>query len=249
MDWRDDAIVLSSRPQGENHSLLTVFAREHGRVSALVYGGQGKAKQPLLQSGNGLEVRWRGKNPDALGHFDADLTEPRAAAAFSDRFSLWALTMLTEMLLHVLPEGEGHAGLFDATVVLLDQISDRQIFSVLLARWELGLLSALGSGLSLDRCAATGERLEDGADLCFVSPKSGGAVGYRAGLPYKDRLFPLPPFLIGMGEPTSEGVAAALRLTAHFIEERLFLPIGRPLPESRARLVERLNLQRPQFRD
>ncbi|MEE4207757.1 MAG: DNA repair protein RecO [Parvularcula sp.] len=242
MEWRDKAVVLAGKAQGENHSLLTVFAREHGKVAALVYGGQGRQKLPILQCGNGLDLAWRGKTPDALGHFDVELTEPRAAAAMSSRLSLELLTMIAELLLHVLPEGEGHEGLFDATSVLLDQSGDKTIFAVLLPRWEIGLLSALGAGLTLDRCVATGEMLEDGAELCFVSPKSGGAVSYKAGLPYKEKLFPLPPFLIGMGEPTEEDVAAALRLTGHFVEERLLLPLGREMPASRQGLASRLGL-------
>lgn len=240
MEWRDDALVLANRSQGENHSLLTVFSKEHGKLSALVYGGQGRAKLPALQTGNGVEVRWRGKTPDSLGHFDVDLLFPRAAAAFGDPKALAAMTATAELLLHVLPEGEGVPGLFEATGVLFDSFADRDIWPVVLAKWELGLLSALGGGLILDRCVATHTLLEDGAELCFVSPRSGGAVSYRAGLPYRDRLFPLPPFLIGMGEPSVGDARAALELTAHFLRERLLHPIGRELPEARELLPGRL---------
>lgn len=240
MEWRDDAIILTSRAQGENHSMLTAFSRERGKVSALVYGGQGKGKLPLLQTGNGVELRWRGKTADSLGNFEVDLTEPRAAHAFADRQALAAMTATAELLLHVLPEGEGVPGLFEATEVLFDNFGERMIWPLVLAKWEVGLLRALGHGLALDRCVATGTLLEDGAELCFVSPKSGGAVSYKAGLPYKDKLFPLPPFVIGMGEPTEGDVKAALKLTAHFLRERLLLPIGRDLPEARERLAWRL---------
>jgi DNA repair protein RecO (recombination protein O) len=240
MSWRDRAIVLTSRVQGENHSLLTVFAEEHGRSSALVYGGQGKNKVAMLQTGNGVEVRWQGKTADSLGHFDCDLTAPRASSVFGDRNALSAMTATAETLLHVLPEGEGLPGLFAATEVLFDAFGQEGIWPVVLAKWELGLLSSLGHGLTLDRCVATDRLLEDGAELCFVSPKSGGAVSYGAGMPYKDKLLPLPPFLIGMGEPTLDDVKAALDLTAFFLAERLLHPIGRQLPEARAGLVRRL---------
>lgn len=240
MDWRDNGIVLANRSQGENHSLLTVFTPERGKVAALVYGGQGKGKTPILQTGNGIEVRWRGKSADSLGNFEIDLMAPRASAAFGDAKALAALTATAEVLLHVLPEGEGVPGLFEATEVLFDTFGERKIWPVVLAKWEVGLLAALGGGLTLDRCVATDRLLEDGAELCFVSPKSGGAVSYEAGLPYKNKLFPLPPFLIGMGEPTEGDVKAALELTGHFIAERLLAPIGRALPEARERLPGRL---------
>ena len=240
MDWRDQGLVLSNRARGENHSLLTVFTQEHGKVGALVYGGQGRSKSPTLQCGNGLEVRWRGKGVDALGHFDVDLLEPRASSVFGDPKALAAMTATSELLLHVLPEGEAVPGLFEATEVLFESFSERRIWPIVLAKWELGVLGALGAGLTLDRCVATDTLLEDGAELCFVSPKSGGAVSYEAGLPYKDKLFPLPPFLIGMGEPTEGDVTAALKLTGHFLAERLLHPIGRTLPEARERLPQRL---------
>ncbi|MEM1379681.1 MAG: DNA repair protein RecO [Pseudomonadota bacterium] len=240
MDWRDEAIVLANKGQGENHSLLTVFTAERGKVSALVYGGQGRGKVPVLQCGNGLEVRWRGKTPDSLGSFDVDLLEPRASSVFGDGRALSAMTATAELLLHVLPEGEAVPGLYEASAVLFDTFGERKIWPIVLARWELGLLAALGGGLTLDRCVATDTLLEDGAELCFVSPKSGGAVSYEAGLPYKDKLFPLPPFLIGMGEPMEGDVKAALNLTGHFIVERLLNPIGRALPEARERLPGKL---------
>ena len=81
---------------------------------------------------------------------------------------------------------------------------------------------------------------EDGAELVFVSPKSGNAVSYKAGLPYKDKMFPLPPFLIDQGEPVRQDIAAALRLTSHFIEERILFPADLQLPDARQRLQSRL---------
>lgn len=240
MQWRDEALVLTARRHGENHSLLTVMTAGHGKVSALVYGGQGRGKAALLQCGNGVEVRWHGKTPDSLGHFELDLREPRAAAVLADGRALGVMTATAELLLHVLPEGEPVPGLFEATEVLFDTFGERMIWPIVLARWEVGLLSALGGGLTLDRCVATGTLLEDGAELTFVSPRSGGAVSHDAGLPYKDRLFPLPPFLIGLGEPTQGDVKAALNLTGYFLRERLLHPIGRELPEARERLPGRI---------
>ncbi|MEM6914554.1 MAG: DNA repair protein RecO [Pseudomonadota bacterium] len=240
MEWRDEALMLGQRAQGENHSLVTVFTRTRGKAVALVYGGQGRGKAPILQIGNGLDIRWQGKGPEALGHFDVDLIAPRAAATFGDPKALSAMAATAELLLHVLPEGDAAPALFAATEVLFSTFGERDIWPVVMAKWELGLLRSLGGGLVLDRCVATGELLEDGADLCFVSPKSGGAVTYDAGLPYKDKLFPLPPFLIDRGDPMQQDLRAALELTGHFITERLLHPIGRALPDARIRLTTRL---------
>ncbi len=108
------------------------------------------------------------------------------------------------------------------------------------AKWEVGLLAALGAGLQLDRCAATGQRLEEGAALGFVSPKSASAVCVEAGLPYKDRLLPLPPFLIDQGDPTKAEICASLKMTGYFLQSRIFDPAGKRLPDSRHAFLARL---------
>lgn len=241
MNWSDEAIVLGARPQGEANAIGDLFTRLHGRQGALVYGGQGRSKGPILQPGNGVAAEWRAKGERALGYFDLELRRPRAAGAFAERMTLLGLTAVTETLSACLPEGEQQTQLYDATAILLDLVEEKLIFPIVLAKWEVGLLDALGFGLTLDRCAATGRTLDDGADLVFVSPKSGTAVSLEAGLPYKDKMLPLPPFLIDRGEPVRGDVGAALRMTGHFIEERLLAPGGKSLPEARRQLERRLS--------
>jgi DNA repair protein RecO (recombination protein O) len=63
-------------------------------------------------------------------------------------------------------------------------------------------------------------------------------VSLAAGDPYKDRLFPLPKFLLGTQNaiPANAEVAAGLRLTGHFLLERLLHPNGREMPPARLQL-------------
>ncbi|WP_306253412.1 DNA repair protein RecO [Parvularcula sp. IMCC14364] len=240
MEWSDEAIILEAKPHGENHAVVNVFTPSAGRVAALVHGGQGRQKQPLLQVGNGVTVTWKGRSEDSLGHFAIELTSPRAASLMYNQLAVTALSAVTALLRLSLPERQSLPQLYEATSVMLDLLEEKDIWPVVLAKWELGLLSTLGFGLVLDECAATGLRLEDGAELVFVSPKSGNAVSYKAGLPYKDKMFPLPPFLIDQGEPVRQDIAAALRLTSHFIEERILFPADLQLPDARQRLQSRL---------
>ena len=80
--------------------------------------------------------------------------------------------------------------------------------------WEIGFLYDLGYGLDFTRCAATGET----ENLVFVSPRSGGAVSQKAGEPYKDKLFALPPFLLRKDkEPRVSQILDGLRITSHFL--------------------------------
>jgi DNA repair protein RecO (recombination protein O) len=105
-------------------------------------------------------------------------------------------------------------------------------------RWELELLAELGFGLDLASCAATGAA----ADLAFVSPKTGRAVSSTAGLPYAEKLLPLPGFLLEDRAARREEIAAGLRLTGYFLDRHVFAAQGRALPPARQRFVDRMNL-------
>ena len=90
-------------------------------------------------------------------------------------------------------------------------------------------------GLDLARCAATGT----GDDLVYVSPRTGRAVSRGAGEPYRNRLLPLPAFLLGrqVGDPRAADLLAGLQLTAHFLDQWLLMPHDKMMPEARQRLT------------
>jgi DNA repair protein RecO (recombination protein O) len=106
----------------------------------------------------------------------------------------------------------------------------------LFVHWEIGLLNELGFGLDLARCGATGT----GDDLIYVSPRTGRAVSRGAGEPYRDRLLPLPLFLLGRqaGDPGPADLLAGLQLTAHFLDQWLLMPHDKTMPEARTRLTD-----------
>jgi DNA repair protein RecO (recombination protein O) len=120
--------------------------------------------------------------------------------------------------------------------VLLEAMmaEDALHWMTLYIRWEVGLLEALGFGLDLSECAATGVT----ADLTYVSPKSGRAVSRDGAGIYAARLFALPGFLLDTGadEPTMQDIAAGLALTGHFLLERVLAPHGKDMPPARLRL-------------
>src|SRR5205085_7118832 len=91
----------------------------------------------------------------------------------------------------LLPERDPHEDIFEMLEHTLDDFDDAGEAAVHLVRFELAMLAELGFGLDLDNCAATGATEE----LVYVSPKSGGAVSRKAGVPWADRLLRLPAFL------------------------------------------------------
>ena len=238
MEWQDEGVVLGVRPHGETSAIVEILTRDHGRHLGLVMGGRSRRLRPILQTGNHVDVRWRARLADHLGHMTLELRQGTAAGLLDNSKALNALTSLAA-LAHLLPERDPHPNLYEITLFVLDLIGDADMLPALLVRWELALLAELGYGLDLTRCAASGAN--DG--LIYVSPKTGRAVSASAGEPYKDKLLALPAFLTqgGQGQGvTARDIAAGFALTGFFLENRVLAPRGAKLPDSRERLIAAL---------
>lgn len=238
MDWRDEGTLLSVRKHGETSAIIEVFTAEHGRHAGVVRGGTSRKLAPMLQPGAQLDLAWRARLEEHIGSFNVELSRSRAANVMADRAALAGLNAMTALLVFALPEREPHPRLYARTTSMLDLLGQAAAWPVAYLQWELALLEALGFGLDLSACAVTGSV----DDLAYVSPKSGRAVSAEGAGEWADRLLPLPPELLGVVTEDLAGVAAGLRTTGYFLETALAHSLGdRPLPEARARLVDRLN--------
>lgn len=232
MDWREDGIVLGARRHGETSAIVDLFTRHHGRHAGLVRAGRSRRLRPVLQPGNIVDAHWRARLEDQLGTFNLEPRQFHAATVMDDPKMLAALTTLTG-LCSFLAERDPHPTLFDGAVLVLDNLTDNDIWPPLLVRWEAGLLDELGFGLDLSRCAATG--VED--DLVYVSPKTGRAVSRDAGSPYREKLLRLPPFLLGSRSISPMDIEDGFKLTGFFLHRHLAEARGKALPQGRERLA------------
>ena len=236
MEWNDDAIVLSSRAHGESGAILELLTRDHGRHAGLVRGGASRRVKPTLQPGNSVHVQWRARLEEHLGSFTCELARARAGELMDSRDALAGLNAFTAVTSAAMPEREAHAAVYLGGEILLDAMlaDDTAHWLPLYVRWEAGLLEALGFGLDLRECGATGVK----DDLVYVSPRTGRAVSRDAAGIYASRLFRLPGFLTGdQNEEThADEVAAGLALTGHFLLERVLRPHGKEMPPARLRL-------------
>lgn len=237
MEWTDEAIVLSARRHGETSAVVHLLTRARGLHAGLARGGAGPRGRGLYQAGNRIAAHWRARLAEHLGTLTGELVEAHAAALIDDPLRLAALSSACAVADAALPERQPCATLFDGLAVLIAILKSEAQWPAAYVRWEIGLLDVLGFGLSLDACAATGHN----DDLAYVSPKTGRAVGRVAGEPYRDRLLPLPGFLIGRGAADHEAVLDGLRLTGRFLERHVFAPHDRAPPPARERFVERFS--------
>lgn len=237
MEWRDQGTLLSVRKHGETSVIIEVFTAEHGRHAGVVRGGVSRKIAPILQPGSQLDVVWRARLEEHIGAFTVEPVKSRAAAIMGDRDALAGLNAITALLSFALPEREAHPRLYAQSVSMLDLLAETEAWPVGYLQWELALLEELGYGLDLTACAVTGEA----DDLAYVSPNSGRAVSAEGAGQWANRLLPLPPELLGVVTEDLAGISDALRTTGHFLTHGLAHALGdRPLPEARARLVDRM---------
>lgn len=230
MEWRDEGIVIGLKRHGESSAIVEAVTRTHGRSLGLVRGGRSPKLSAALQPGNSLGLVWRARLDEHLGAFAIEPLTLRAGRLLQSGLALAGLGYVGS-LLRLVPERDPHVELFDALEVIVEHLDNGDIAPALVARLELRVLAECGFALDLAQCAVTGSR----ADLLYVSPKSGRAVSAAAAEPWKDRLLPLPPFLLPEPgrAPDADDLRAAFRLTGYFLARDLFVPRGQDPPDSR----------------
>lgn len=236
MEWQAEGTVIARRLFGETAVIIDVLTLPHGRHAGLVPGGASRKRAAMLQPGGRLDLRWRARKDDQLGHFIVEPLQQRSGL-LSDPGGLAGLNAVCAMLCYALPERDPHPRLVELTEILLDRMEAGADWAEDYLHWEMRLLAAMGFGLDLTRCAVTGAV----GGLAYVSPRTGRAVSREGAGEWSDRLFPLPALMGGAGDNRGNGLAEGLTITGHFLEAWLARElVGRPLPAARTRLVQRL---------
>lgn len=237
MEVQDDAFVLSARAHGDTGAVVELLTARHGRRAAYVAGGASRKMRPFLQAGARVVADLRSRTSDQLGSARLEPVGEGPAALFDDPLALVGLNAAAAVAQGALPEREPHPGAFLAFEAMMSAFALPEVWPAIFVRFEAGLLEDLGFGLDLSRCAATG--MMD--DLIYVSPRTGRAVSREAGAPYADKMLKLPPFMLGAQAGLGEGdVGAGLDLTGHFLEQFVFHPQNRPIPQARVWMIDKL---------
>jgi DNA repair protein RecO (recombination protein O) len=237
MDWSDEGFVLSARRHGENALIVSLLTLDHGRHAGLVRGGAGTRSRGIFQPGNLVRAQWRARLAEHLGTYRCELAEAIAASHLHDPLPLLALSAATTLVDVALPEREPVPYLFGTLQGLLKALGEPG-WQTHYVRWELDLLGELGFGLDLSQCAVTGAR----EDLAYVSPRSGRAVSVAAAAPYRDRLLPLPAFLLdgAVAAQSLNDIADGLALTGYFLKRHVLGDRAASLPAARERLADEI---------
>lgn len=232
------AIVLAIRPHGEHGAIVRALTPDDGIQPGYVRGGKSRRLRPVLVPGNLVQAEYRARTEGQLAQLSVELVASRAPL-LGEALPAAAIEWTTALAASALPEGQAYARLYEALDGLLAAIEaspSARSWAPALVRYELLVLAELGFGLDLSECAATGAT----ADLAYVSPKSGRAVSAAAAGAYRDRLFPLPPLLLGGGAADWPDILAGLRITGHFLARDVLIERQSEILPARERLLDRL---------
>ncbi len=220
MDWTDEGILLNTTPYGERSAILQVFTSNKGRHAGIIRNAISPGMISILQPSAQLSLNWSSRLEDHLGNFKVDLIRARADILMGNRTGLAAFNSLSALCISILAERDPMPQLYKVTEKFLDKIAIQANWEFLYLDWELKLLSCIGFGLDLEKCAVTGTT----KNLYYISPKSGKAVCRDVGKQYHSKLLPFPNILRSTQvdkKLSLRELVLGLNLTGFFIEKWL----------------------------
>ena len=234
--FSDKALIVNTVAYGEQDGVVSFFTKEHGLTKAFVRRAFSKKTAAVVQTGNFVNISYAARLEEQLGTAVCDLEKSVAGKTLNAPDALSVLSCICAVLT-LLPENVSEPELFEDVENQFQLAHTDGIFERY-ARFELRLLSVLGFGLDLSCCALTGTT----ENLSYVSPKSGRAVSFEAGAPWREKLLELPCFLLNSQEGIETGeIKKALILTGFFLENYACKHINCPFPPARRRLFERVS--------
>ncbi len=233
MRWSDQAIILDVKPHGNQSGIISLLTPDHGRYMGLLHNIKSKKNRAFVSAGGLVEATWSARLEHQLGSLSLEPRRLFWSEFMHDPRRLDALLSSLSLLHIFLPERQTYPNIYHSLLSLFENF-DQEFWIILYLRWEVQFLADIGFGLDLSQCALTGQI----DDLRWVSPLTGRAANYVAGLPWKDKLLKLPTFLINHDAPYDhKDILDAFRLNTHFFQQALSDYHQQYLPSARERLV------------
>lgn len=218
MRFTDEGYIIACRKHAESSLILTVLSHEHGKVCGYVKSGYTKKNLAVFQIGNFIKIDAWSRVDDNMLTLKVELITPYAVDFISSADKLQVLSCFCSLSNTCLPELQNVDNLYLYAADFIKAITQENWLTHY-CYYEFYLLEFLGVGLELDKCAATGAK----QNLAFVSPKSGCAVSYEAGLPYAKRLFTYPHFIVQKRlDATFKEQTDLLKMTEFFLNKNFF---------------------------
>lgn len=239
MRWESNGLILNFSKYNEKSYILEIFTEEHGKHKGIIRGLHSKNKRSIIEPGNEVFATWSGRLETHLGNYNVEPIKLWSSHILQFKDKLSAISSICSLISLTMAERQPNPLIYFSSKKLIEIVaSTRDDWIREYVSWEMQLLSEIGYGLDLERCAVTSKS----SDLVYVSPSSGRAVTNEGAGDFKNKLLPLPKFMTDFkANYDNDDIYNALNLTEFFFKKRFFLPNNLNFPQSRNRLKELFN--------
>jgi DNA repair protein RecO (recombination protein O) len=239
MRWESNGLILNFSKYNEKSYILEIFTEEHGKHKGIIRGLHSKNKRSIIEPGNEVFATWSGRLETHLGNYNVEPIKLWSSHILQFKDKLSAISSICSLISLTMAERQPNPIIYFSSKKLIEIVaSTRDDWIREYVFWEMQLLSEIGYGLDLERCAVTSKS----SDLVYVSPSSGRAVTNEGAGDFRNKLLPLPKFMTDFkANYDNDDIYNALNLTEFFFKKRFFLPNNLNFPQSRNRLKELFN--------
>ena len=239
MRWESNGLILNISKYNEKSYILEIFTEEHGKHKGIIRGLHSKNKRSIIEPGNEVFATWSGRLETHLGNYNVEPIKLWSSHVLQFKDKLSAISSICSLISLTMAERQPNPIIYFSSKKLIEIVaSKREDWIREYVFWEMQLLSEIGYGLDLERCAVTSKS----SDLVYVSPSSGRAVTNEGAGDFRNKLLPLPKFMTDFkANYDNDDIYNALNLTEFFFKKRFFLPNNLNFPQSRNRLKELFN--------
>jgi len=222
MNWDDTGFLLSKNQYNENSIIAEIFTENHGKISAIIFGGSSKKIKNYLQIGNKLYVNHIFKSEGRIGYFKVEILEPLTPLYFNDKKKLMCITSAMNLIKLLTAESQENSNIYN----LIDDFYSFLKFNNWIKSyifWELELLKLLGYDLDLKKIVKS-ETINNKVSY-FVENSNEKKI--------------VPNFLIDeeSNNLDNNNLLKGLKLVGDYLEKTILKPNNLKLPISRLDFV------------
>lgn len=231
----EEAIIIATRKFRDHSFIVSCLTVNHGIVPGLYSCSKKLISIPT--PGTHIKLNWKARLDEHLGRITFEVKNSPLACIYDKKIEIMMLSSITKCMAKMLPEKEPYSNLFTKVLEFIYKLKTSTTHELLLNYIKLELIeliSTVGFGLDLKKCAVTGKK----DNLSFISPKTGAAVIHEVGLPYQDRLFIYPDYLVADLNEISDGqLLSGLEMSFYFLKRNMIQFFNTEVP------IERIKLQ------
>ena len=183
-------IIIGIKNYSEKSAIVKLLT-EDDEVCISFLKNISKKERVNFAIGNLIDANLTAKTENQMPNLKAELVKSYSYYLISKKEKLYCLRYLISIVNCIFYDQEKHQDIFVLVYNFLQNLKS-EFNLVAYLELEFKILAKMGYSLDFTKCVVTGVK----TNLTYLSPRSGRAVSYEAGKQYKNKLFPLPQFLV-----------------------------------------------------